>query len=341
MAFDHWEETADSPTRDVTPIGQSAMRKGLIEYQYLDDLINYVFPLGDFGIAYPGNSALRASQLHAEPFGGDGAKVLSPVSSNLSFDTINTVEKLLVTINYETPQASPDDQGEDPQVLLMHRWSIGGEVVVPSAGGFEWDDGGKVGKEVKPGIIVPTIEHQITWPRVESPPFAIIRDRIGTVNDAVLMFKTGQIEPETLMFLGAELNRDILTTGALAWELGYHFSEKRVVALTIEASLTTQVACEANDGIWNSDTSKCSLQTVGGHNHFYRSEDNEDTPELEGKNGWYRIRTKPLFDDALTTELACTAGDGVWDATLERCVIGGRDPVFRLTDFDALFEEAA
>lgn len=346
MSFLYFNELAGSPVRDVTPIGQRARREAIVPQNQLENLISYVFPLGDFGRAYPGNSALRASSMHVEPWGGDGSKIGSGAPANLDaashdFDSLNTYEFVRVAIEFETVQADAD-QGDDPQLLLNHRWAIGAEVIVPSAGGFEWSDGGIVSRDVRPGIFAPTIEHQITWMRVERPPFAVIRDRIGTVNNDTLLFKTGEIAPETLMFMGAELNRDILTNGALAWQVGYHFTEKRVVGLTIDDSILTQVACEAQDGVWNSDISKCSLKSVGGHNHFYRSEDNEKDARLEGLTGWYRLRTKAIYDDSLTEsgQAACIAGGGTWDSSLNRCVVGGRDPVVRLTSFNELFQQA-
>lgn len=338
MAIDFFDEMAGSPVRDITPVGQRATRMAKIPGSRLDELIAYVFPLADFGRAYPGNAALRASNMHVEPVGSDGSKIVTPTSADLDIDSINTYEWLRVTIDYETMQADTH-QGDDPQLLLSHRWAIGGEFLTVDSKGLEWSDGGSVNEDVKAGIVIPTIEHQITWMRVERPPFDVMRDRIGTVNDALVKFKTGEIYPETLVFLGAELNRDILTSGALAWQVGYHFSERRVKALTINDALTTAAACAANDGIWNETTSKCAIPEVGGWNHFYRSESAAD-PRVEGKSGYYRLRTKAITDDTLTTEPACTAGGGAWDSGLNICVIGGRDPLYQLANFDELFQQA-
>lgn len=339
MPFNYFEELLGYPVQDITPVSRRATRQARIPGDQIDNLVDFIFPLGDFGRAFPGNAALRAANMHIEPFVGEDNPNYSPTSTDLSYDSINTYEYLRVTIEYETMQADAD-QGNDPQLLIQQRWSLGGEMLTVPNAGLEWSDGGYVSEDVNAAILIPMIEHQVTWMRVERPPFAVMRDRIGTVNNAVVQFKTGDIYAETLIFLGAELNRDILTSGALAWQVGYHFSERRVVGLAIDDALVTQVTCEAEDGIWNATTSKCALKEVGGWNHTYRSEDIKHNPRVTGLNGFYRLRTKPQFDDALTTSPACVAGGGTWDATLNKCVVGGRDPLYRLTSFTELFQQA-
>lgn len=346
MAFDAFDELVGSPVLTVMPTGQRAQRMALIDPDDIDTLIDFIFPLGDFGAAYPGRNPLRASSMRIEPVAPDSQKIVSPGAASLGYATLNAYSKYKVTIDYETLQANTD-QGEDPQLLLNHRWSAGGEFLATNAAGWEWEDGGAVDKEVPVGLFIGMFEHQITWSQVENPPFDAIRKRIATVNDATLNFKTGEIAPETLLFIGTELQRDILTDGALAWQLGYHFSERRVQALTIDDSILTELACDAAEGVWNSTTSKCGLVTVGGWNHFYRSEDPRNTTrvvDVQGKNGWYRLRTKPETDSTLTSQSTCTAGGGTWDADLGEsgeCVVGGRDPVYPLRDFSKLFQEAS
>lgn len=349
MAFSHWDEAAGSPVMDITPTGRRAVRTGYVDGAYVSELINYVLPIGNFGVAYPDNSllALRATQMHIEPRLGDDQPVTSPATSNLDFDTLNAHAEYKVTITYETQQADAQ-QNEDPQLLMTHRWSCGGEAITMPNYGLEWDDGGAVDDEVKAGRIIPLFEHHITWPRVENPPFAVIRDRIGTVNDAIISWKTGLIAPETLLFIGAELQRDILVDGTLAWQLGYHFSERRVDVLTVDTSYTSQATCVADGGIWNSITSKCGILTIGGWNHFFRSEKRSNATSRvdgqKGKDGFYRLRTKPIVDPSISSQATCTAAGGFWDTDLQgtnKCVISGRDPIYRLTSFDELFAEAA
>lgn len=280
MAFTAFAELATSPVLDISQASTTAVREAMISAANLNALIETVFPLGDFGIAYPGNPALRAASMHVQPYQGDKEKITAPSSSNLDISVINTVQYYRVRITYETMQAT---QGDDPQLLLSHRWSIGGEYLTVESKGLEWSDGGLVDDDVKAGILIPTIEHQITWARVPSPPFSVIRDRLGSVNNASLTFNTGIIFPETLLFLGAELRRDILTNGALAWEVGYHFSERRVPLAT---DLEPGDNGNKVGGVASGDD-----MVVGGWNHVFRSED-EDSARLEGKVGFYRLRLK-------------------------------------------------
>ena len=84
----------------------------------------------------------------------------------------------------------------------------------------------------------------------------IIRNLTGKVNNSLFSFSTGKIPPETLLFLGAELKRDIMSNGVRAWELTYHFSERQV-----DSELSCKVGGQV---VENSD--------IGGWNHFWRQE---------------------------------------------------------------------
>jgi hypothetical protein len=327
MAFTAFEELANSPVLDITPSSRVAVREAKIAAANLDALIEAVFPLGDFGIAYPGNSALRAAQLHVEPYQGNKEKITAPAAANLDIAVVNTVQYYLARITYETMEAT---QGDDPQLLLSHRWSTGGEFLTADAQGLEWSDSGLVDDDVKAGILVGTIEHHITWARVTSPPFSVIRSRMGCVNSAELNFKTGRIYPETLLFLGAELRRDILTDGALAWEVGYHFSERSVPLGNVGED-------DDDHGNKVGGVSTGDQMTVGGWNHFFRSED-QDRARMSGKTGFYRLRTKTRINDTLTTSQTCEAAGGEWFDTGSAFVCRfGMQPIYQLKSFSELF----
>jgi hypothetical protein len=287
MSFEGFDELAGSPTYTVQPGFTNATRIGKIAWSSIDDFVDYMFPFAQSPQSFPDKDWLLARSLTITPFVRDKEKVEGQ-SGNDDYEDLNTYDSARVRIDYETsPNSAP--QGEDPVLLLTHRWSIGGEFIQSSPGGFVWAaDEGEVSEDAAPGIFVPTIEHQITWPRVKSPPFATIRNRVGSVNSDTMSFNTGAIAPETLMFLGAELQRDILSDGALAWQVQYRFSERRVE--------------DAENG------------GVGGWNHFYRSED-EDDISLEGKTGFYRLEVAPGRDN-----------EG--------------DPVFAMKSFAGLFVQA-
>lgn len=310
MAFLSFDEHAGSPVYDFRPFQSTARRMGNIPGDQLSSLLNELFPVGlqplSLSAEYPW---LFAQGLHAEPFVGDEDKITSPATDNLDLSSVNAYDKLKVTISYGTsqPGQSPEGQGDDPVELLEHRWSAGGEFITIPTGGLEWGDGGNVSKDVDAGLLIPHFDMSLRWPRVENPPFATIRDRIGSVNDADMQFKTGVCAPETLMFQGAELSRTVLTTGDLAWDVTYRFGERRVPL----GDDTDTVGGDAGG-----DTI-----AVGGWNHFYRSElDEEDQEaddlEQEGKTGFFRLKVKSGRD-------------------------GAGDPIYLLKSLAGLFQEAS
>lgn len=275
----YFDELAGSPTFEVSTGRTTATRTAIIPWSDIDDFIDYLFPAGGLipSRLYPGTDWLRARSLHIEPFLGDKEKILTPTgtwaytpspptvtapSVDKTHDTVNTYNYAIVRIEYDTQVGGI--QGDDPVPLLMHRWSIGGEYVTVDPSGLAWSDNYPVTADTKISAIVPTIEHQITWPMVVSPPFAAMRTRLGLVNSNTMTFRTGVIAPETLLFLGAELQRDILATGPLAWQVTYRFSERTVTAADQAAA--------------------------GGWNHFYRSDDSQRYPFAAGKVGFYRLK---------------------------------------------------
>jgi hypothetical protein len=318
MAFTQFDEDVGSPVFSFRPFQSTARRTGKIPGSQLTNLLNELFPLGlQPKVLSSEYNWLFAQGLHAEPyFGGDG-KAETPApdefgSVSQDIDVLNTYADLKVTIEYGTnqPGNNPENQGDDPVELLEHRWSTGGEFVTLPSGGFQWHpDDGDVDDDVRPGLLLPHFEQSITWPRVENPPFSIIRDRIGCVNNSTVNFVTGSCPPETLLFLGAELHRTVLTTGALAWDVTYRFSERR---------------CPLAESDTLGGVSGAASISVGGWNHFFRCELDGATQEVQGveltlagKTGFYRIKVR---DDGRT---------------------GAGNPIYALKSFDALFQEAA
>lgn len=284
MSFDYFDELAGSPTFDIVASRTTATRVARIPWSSIDAFIDYLFPAG--GLVpprlYPGTDWLRARSLHIEPYLGEQDKISTPTAPwtvsngppltitdpviSKDHDVVNTYEFATVRVEYDTQVGGI--QGDDPVAQLTHHWSIGGEYISLNSNGFQWSDGYLVAGDTGISAIIPTIEHSITWPMVESPPFAAIRTRLGTVNSNTMTFRTGVISPETLLFLGAELQRDILATGPLAWQVTYRFSERNVTPASDDGS------------------------TVGGWNHFYRSDSPADFPVAGGKTGFYRLKVR-------------------------------------------------
>ena len=307
MPFTSWDELADSPVLDFTPSTSRAVRSAKVPWTAIGEILEFVFPSGGLlsPVAMPGYPSLLARSLHVEPLNRD-REVISGTGTD--FDDVNEFGFARVTIEFETPQFDPNpDDSEDPVALLQQRMSVGGEFIRFRSNGLEWSDGGRVSEDVNAGVLIPTFEHQMRWPRVQFPPFAAMRATIGCVNSETRSFSTGVIAPETLLFIGVELQRDILANGDLAWEVGYRFTERRV-SLTEADFLGGN---PANPSI-----------AVGGWNHFFRSEEQFTEAGLEGRTGFYRLQTRTIFGEDRTTP-----------------VIPAR-PIYSLASFVPLFQEA-
>src|SRR3990167_3502719 len=135
-------------------------------------------------------------------------------------------------------------QGNDV-TFLNHKLSIGAEMLQYPNGALEWENPASraatpiagfvagasewLPKDVnmKPAatnsIVVPHIQHTLTWSQVMWAPWAAIRACIGRVNGYRIM---GAPE-ESLLFLGAEAEREYTNRiGWKPWKLDYKFSEK-------------------------------------------------------------------------------------------------------------------
>ena len=270
MPFNYFDEQAGSPVVNLSPYGSSARRFGVVPWSQINNLYAYVFPSGSVPHAFPGLSGLLANSIVIEPFAGNQAKPAntSPYTfATGDLDTHNTSAYALAVINYETARVEAT-QGSDPVANLTHQISVGGQMLDLDPGGLVWTaDNRRPDSKTGANAYIATIEHSITWHHVASPPFAAIRACLGTVNSGNLTFNTGTMAPETAHFTGAELSRDILSTGALAWRVTYHFSERRV----------TPAADDTDAG------------GVGGWNHFFRSDAMPTEGAVTAKTGWYRL----------------------------------------------------
>lgn len=264
-----FDEIGKYPRGSVSLSGATAERVGLIAWSDLDDLIAELLPstvvagvsiFPGVGAPFPGRPYLRAESLEWESYCD---RITGP-DAIPDYNTIPTYEFCKVSIKYGTPKGpqssseadEEDSDTRDPVQLLTHRWSIGGEYLTIPGNGLIWDDdSSKVSEDVTGATFIPTIEHQITWPRVTKPPFAAMRELIGKCNSVAFDFSTGTIAPETGLFLGAELEREVMSDGARAWSVSYRISEKRRPA-----------ADQVEPGGWN---------------HFYRNQ--------RTKTGWYRM----------------------------------------------------
>lgn len=280
-----FDEIQGSPKFDYGPDGWTAVREGYTAWTDIDTFIAELLaptitagqtPIQGAPKSFPTNTNLRVANIHIEP---ELTSQTGP-NANEDFETLISYQRAKWTIRYETQRGSfPNNENEaleegDPVPFLSHRWSAGGEFLTLNNSGLEWStDSGAVSEDVNAGLLIPTIEHQITWERVVRPPFNGIRATLGKVNEARGSFATGTIYKETLLFVGAELERQVMSDGKRAWKVAYRFSERAV-----EATDT------GSDSIQAIVSGAVETTTIGGWNHFYR--------QLDGKTGFYRLAKK-------------------------------------------------
>lgn len=246
----------------------TAERRGLLPWDMLDQFIMQNLPPSTYaggslvtekGAPFPGRDRLRCVAITADAF--------CPRTIELDLNNVDYKHEYWdVTLRYET----------DSDSYLTHQWSAGGEAFTVEQGSLCWDrlpefivdlqvpgsflvhnttDGADrvIGvkaaqREVQnPKLIVPHIEHQVTWHRVIRPPYAAIRRCLGKVNDDEIDFRTGKIPKECLLLVGVNIVRNVMVDGNYSIEIVYRFSERRVKALD-------QAADEP-----------------GGWNHYYRA----------------------------------------------------------------------
>lgn len=244
-----YEELGGSPRIVMNREGGNARRIVKIAWSDIGRAILEIFPGAAFGYPYtasmPGFPWLRAATMDIEPFDPD-----NPTGTGQIMNTYPTGAK--VTVGYETlkwpdPNSSKFDNGPDNGDLndvtfLEQRLTFGGEYLTWPNNGVKWakDVNGNVPagsggagaggavpavvvyQDVNVGVVIPTIEHELTWNYVAFPPWSAIRSCLGKVNGDVHM----NCFPETLLFNGAVAERTYSILGAPTWKLTYRISEK-------------------------------------------------------------------------------------------------------------------
>lgn len=282
---------AGYPTMNVTPTSGSMVFGWGITGRDLSDFLYEIFPANSATNFYatesdPLSGKYRASSVSIEPFQGER----TPVRSGATFANADMYDhpinserptyKAIVT--YSSLQRTYDDASDssstrDPVTMLSHNISIGGEYITfDQDSQLKWGnyDGGAYSEStlsdapqrgIEAGFPIPTQEHTVQWHRVVSPPFQDIYERVGCINSDPIEYNVGVFYPQTVLFLGAEISRDILSDGTRAWSVTYRFSVKKLdEARVADASILTY-----------------SGNNYGGWNHFF------DT-----KAGYFRLLLK-------------------------------------------------
>lgn len=241
------DELEGSPSIVMDRTGGSAKRIFKIAWEDIGLAILEVFPGALFGYPYtaslPGFPWLRATRMSIDAFDPN-----RPTGTNQVINTYPAGAKIVVdyeplkfpdAVDNDTP--AEDDKPKDPSgqdiTFLEHRVTFGGEYLTWPNNGVRWDkaaDGTgyspgtdkkhQVFEDINVGIVIPTIEHELTWNYVAgaSVPWRGIRNCLGKVNTDQYI----KVPPECLLFSGATAERSYSTVGIPAWKLTYRFSEK-------------------------------------------------------------------------------------------------------------------
>jgi len=227
MAVTFYEYTG-SPVYSGDGRKLSAIRQGEIDWSDIDALYLELFPAAVGGIPQlpalcPGSSVLRVSGVKFEPLFSD-AQIASTTGTGIA-NPINQYDCCKVTVNYKT--LSYDQANPSTDQILTRRVSIGGQFMTIPNTGLKWDDG-DCADITNPDILaakfIGTIDHEITFHRVPSIPWATLRSLIGKTNSAA--FEGAAVE--TLLFEGVSLQQTVTAGGAEPWQMTCKFKERNV-----------------------------------------------------------------------------------------------------------------
>lgn len=255
ITFEDFEELEGSPTFEFTRRGATAQQMFKVAGDKWEDIVAQVIPSSDLtgeeidippAYSFPGFEWLIATKVKVDPWD------TKPLET-----TPATYEYVKLTITYETPEFDQQSSrsgsdgpggadgltgagkdggasGSEGKTFVSHKVSIGGEFLTWPSSALKYGskkgkkkdgEGGsedKIPEDMQLGMIIPMMEHSITWHFVSYPPWNAIRWLIGNVN----AYWFAGCPPETLLFHGCEASREIASDGVRMWTLEYKFSFK-------------------------------------------------------------------------------------------------------------------
>ncbi len=193
---------------------------------------------------FPGVPRLYVANVNFEPWEKDTIRAAGTIPGQFP-----AFQAMRCTVAYKTREYNQNgkdntgpggNQGStgDPKnsTFVSHKVSIGGEFLTVPSAGLQWGTFGdisltgavparqnSVDHNVQVGIVVPTIEHAITWHNVISPPWLGMRQCLGNTN----AYSFAGCPPGTCLFLGGDCSREITASGPTTWTMNWKFSEKR------------------------------------------------------------------------------------------------------------------
>lgn len=225
-----FDEIDQSPTRSHNGGHPVITLMGMTSWSDVDTFISFLMPVGtsiggQFGVKLNANPLFRVFDYNVEGFGG----MTTPTANGL-----NAYQLAKWTIKCHVPTGQNLDltqpYNNDPVPWLEHEWDEGIQKFTLPRQSLQWaSDSKPVISNITGAINIPTIEHSITWPKLQNPPFAAIRLCSGCINTAALTLATGVIAIGQGLFLGAKCRSELMSDGTLVRTLTYKFSERPLI----------------------------------------------------------------------------------------------------------------
>lgn len=247
------EELNDSPSEELSLSGVSCTRRFLVPWAnrilFAKAILIQAGPFGLGPASYPhGLTATLADRVTVQPF-GDRA----PDAPNLDLiNNTNYYDKALVTVTYKTSdRPSTNDPNQQQENLPEGTWAtyeqnFSGEFLTIPSRGLLWGsdlEGSspvrtQVSEDAKATILIPLIDHVVTWNEVPYPPWKAIREASGNVNNATFRVPVNglQVSKECLLFEGCQSKTEFKfglknLSMTQTWSLTYTFKQRELLAL--------------------------------------------------------------------------------------------------------------
>jgi len=268
-----FEEMSDSPRIRFRDGQFTATRTFKVDWA---DKLNFLVDLyggyrtigGSFAFTpptiFPGVPQAVVTEVEVEPYPPDrpdGSAVTTLASAT------NAYTAALVTATYEIPfDVGNKSRSDLPKVpngtFLTYTSNLGAEQVSTPGRVWHWNTAGspRLDGDMFPGRIIPTEDFTLTWHRVSRPPWTVISDLRGRLNDTTFLSHG----PGTVLFMGARTRRDFQVLDNGLWRLEYHFKVREV-----ESTATASVLFG-----WNRHYRE---QSVGGE-HWLEIVDDDGNP---------------------------------------------------------------
>jgi hypothetical protein len=222
-----FDEIEGSPTRTHGNGHPVITVQGMTAWSDVDGFISYLMPVGtsiggQFGAKLAANQLFRVFDYSVEGFGG-----MQATGTN----GLNTFRLAKWSIKCHVPTGQNLDltqpYNNDPVPWLNHEMDVGGQRFTLPRQSLKWQsDSAPITQQATGAIFIATQEHNITWPRLQNPPFAAIRLCANCINNAPVTYATGVIATGQGLFLGAKVRSESMSDGTLVRTLTYKISER-------------------------------------------------------------------------------------------------------------------